>query len=136
MEVPQFIFELFEKELRSIQIDLLKKVATKNGLNVDELIKDFLPEHLKLVSNTKTRIQVQKKNEPPSPPKPEERCMARVWNRGKGGQCIRRRMSNENDNKNEKCDYCSQHEKNRKHGRIDQPPSKEVFSQKSSVVYK
>jgi len=127
MEVPQFIFELFEKELRSIQIQLLTKVATKKRLDVEELIKEFLPEHLKLVSNTKTRIQVKKTHEPSLPPKAEVRCMARVWNRGKGGQCTRERIQS---------DYCSQHEKNRKHGRIDAPPSAEIFSHKSTSLYK
>jgi hypothetical protein len=131
MEVPQFIFELFEKELRSIQIELLKKVATKHGLNIEEVVADFLPEHLKIVPNTKTRIQVKKKHAPAEPPKAEVRCMARVWNRGKGGQCMRERLNN-----TRKCEYCSQHEKNRKHGRIDEQPSQKIFPQKANAVYK
>ena len=37
MEVPQFIFELFEIELKNIQKDLLKKVATKYKLDYENL---------------------------------------------------------------------------------------------------
>jgi hypothetical protein len=136
METPQFIFELFEKELRNIQISLLRKVATSKGLDVEELINEFLPKELKLVPNTKTVIHVKKKNAPPTPPAPEVRCMARVWNRGKGGQCIRNRGEITNDNHKQVSEYCSQHEKNRKHGRIDEPPSKEIFPKEAKSLYK
>jgi hypothetical protein len=138
METPQFIFELFEKELRAIQIKLLGKVATAKGLDPEELVMEFLPERsLRLVPNTKTIIQVKKKNAPPAPPPVESRCMARVWNRGKGGQCVRLRSSaNSSRNTTIKCDYCSQHAKNRKHGRIDEPPVKDVFPKEAKSVYK
>ena len=128
MEMPQFIFELFEKELRTIQINLLKKVATKKGLDHAELVEDFLPKEIKLIPNTKTRIQVKKMHAPAEVPKPECRCMARVWNRGKGGQCLRTR--------NDTNQYCLQHIKNRKHGRIDEPPSETIFPKNTKAVYK
>lgn len=142
MDTPQFIFELFEKELRNIQISLLRKVATSKGLDLEELINDFLPKELTLIPNTKTIIHVKKKNAPPLPPAPELRCMARVWNRGKGGQCIRNRgelsncNANSNVNNKQFSDYCSQHEKNRKHGRIDEPPSKDIFPKEAKSLYK
>ena len=138
MDTPQFIFELFEKELRNIQISLLRKVATSKGLDLEELINDFLPKELTLVPNTKTVIHVKKKNAPALPPTPELRCMARVWNRGKGGQCIRNRVEIINSNVNNKLlsEYCSQHEKNRKHGRIDEAPSKEIFPKEAKSLYK
>lgn len=140
MEVPYFIFEIFEKELRNIQINLLKKVATKKGYSdseLEELCNEFLPEqsNLKLVPNTKTRIHIQKKNAESVVPKNEERCMARIWNRGKGGQCTRARFCNEEAN-NELSEYCSQHIKNRKHGRIDEKPSEEIFPKDSKSLYK
>jgi hypothetical protein len=141
MEAPQFIFELFEKELRAIQIKLLGKVATAKGLDPEDLIEEFLPEHgLRLILNTKTSIQVKKKNAPSAPPPAESRCMARVWNRGKGGQCVRPRSSGATAAKSgenvSKSEYCSQHAKNRKHGRIDEPPGKEVFPKEAKSVYK
>lgn len=133
MDVPYFIFEIFEKELRNIQINLLKKVATKKGYSnseLEELCNEFLPEqcNLKLVPNTKTRIHIQKKNTELSLPKNEERCMARIWNRGKGGQCTRCR--------NALSEYCLQHIKNRKHGRIDEKPSEDIFPKDSKSIYK
>jgi hypothetical protein len=137
MEAPQFIFELFEKELRAIQIKLLGKVATAKGLDPEDLVEEFLPERgLRLVPNTKTIIQVKKKNAPPAPPSAESRCMARVWNRGKGGQCVRPRSSASKGENVIKCDYCSQHTKNRKHGRIDESPGKDIFPKEAKSVYK
>ena len=129
MEIPHFIFDLFEKELINIQQDLLKKVATKYSLNYDELIKDFLPKEVKLTPNTNTSIQIKKKQVQSEPPEATKRCMARIWNRGKGGQCIRGRSS-------ETGEYCSQHEKNRKHGRIDEPPNINIFPKDSKAIYK
>ena len=137
MDTPQFIFELFEKELRTIQISLLAKVAISHGLNHAELIEEFIPSRLILIPNTKTRVQVKKTNVTPSIPPPENRCMARVWNRGKGGQCIRSRGVIDNKSAAAiECEYCSQHQKNRKHGRIDEPPSKEIFPKEAKSLYK
>lgn len=132
MDVPQFIFELFEKELKNIQKDLLKKVATKYNLNYDNLIQEFIPNTLTLVSNTKTSIEIKKKNVSFTPPTCDKRCMARVWNRGKGGQCIRYRINDTNNN----YEYCSQHQKNRKHGRIDELPNQNIFPKDSKAIYK
>ena len=123
--------------MRNIQINLLKKVATRKSFSdaeLEELITDLLPEQatLKLVPNTKTRIHIQKKNTETAVPKNEERCMARIWNRGKGGQCTRSRLRQEDA----MSEYCSQHIKNRKHGRIDEKPSEEIFPKDSKSLYK
>ena len=104
-------------------------MATKYKLDYENLVEEFIPTKIKLVPNTKTSIEIKKKNAPIKLPSLEERCMARVWNRGKGGQCIRTRF---NDN----CEYCSQHEKNRKHGRIDEPPNGNIFPKESKAIYK
>jgi len=131
MDVPCFIFEIFEKELRNIQIDLLKKVATKKGYDVEKFVNEFLPEqtNLRLIPNSKTKIQIQKKNVAnKSLPEKDKQCMARVWNRGKGGQCTRLKFENN--------EYCSQHIKNRKHGRIDESPSEEIFPKEFKSLYK
>jgi hypothetical protein len=138
MDVPYFIFEIFEKELYNLQKNLLKKVATNKNLNFEELVKEFLDDTstLKLVSNTKTRVQIEKKNtEKQSVPSPNKRCLARIWNRGKGGQCTRSRLCDEDDG-SIKSDYCSQHIKNRKHGRIDESPSQEIFPKEFKSLYK
>jgi hypothetical protein len=129
MDAPQFIFDLFESELRNIQKDLLKNVATKFNLNHEELVKEFLPEKLKLIPNTKISVSVHKKVAPRELPANEKRCMARVWNRGKGGQCTRFRMSSS-------CEYCNQHEKNLKHGRIDETIKDKIFPKSANSLYK
>ena len=131
--MPHFIFDLFEKELLNIQKELLSKVATKYKLNFDQLIEEFLPKEVKLISNTKTSIQIKKIHKPFVPPLAQNRCMARVWNRGKGGQCLRNRFEDENGNI---IDYCSQHKNNRKHGRIDESPNNNIFPKESKSLYK
>jgi len=52
------------------------------------------------------------------PPDEENLCMARTWNCGAGGRCKRPRSSGS--------DLCIQHEKNLKHGRLDDPPTEEL----------
>ena len=132
METPQFIFDLLERELRTIQINLLEKVSVRYGLNRDDLIADFLPKQLVVVPNSKIVIEVKKCLKPHQIPSAENRCMARVWNRGKGGQCTRNQIKVETT----ESEYCSQHQKNRKHGRINEPASSEIFPRKSNALYK
>ena len=133
MDMPHFIFDPFEKELLNIQKELLKKVATKYSLNYDELLNDLLPKEVKLIPNTKTSIQIKKNNNPITPPSQQDRCMARVWNRGKGGQCLRNRIE---DKDGTILEYCSQHKNNRKHGRIDELPNNKIFPKESKSLYK
>jgi hypothetical protein len=129
MDAPNFIFELFQNELIYMQKHLIHKIATKYNLDEAALVNEFIPAHsLKLVPNTKVSVVVKKKLEAKQIPDIKNRCVARVWNRGKGGQCTRL--------KHEDCEYCAQHKSNTKHGRIDEKADKAIFPQSSHAVYK
>lgn len=124
---PEFIFDILSDELRKDKISLLEKVATKYKLNLNELISEFI-EPEEIIPKTKISINIEKKLEPRKPPT-ENRCMARIWGRGKGGQCTRKCCESGGE-------YCSQHISIRKHGRIDESVPKEKFPQKSKCLYK
>jgi hypothetical protein len=129
MDAPNFIFELFQNELENMQKTLIRKIANKYKLDEAEIINEFIPTRsLKLVPNTKVSVVVKKKLETKQVPESKSRCVARVWNRGKGGQCTRL--------KHEDCEFCTQHKSNRKHGRIDEKADKTIFPQSSYAVYK
>lgn len=125
MEVPVFIFECLQKELLQLQMDLLERVANKYQMDKEDLYKEFLQPIR--VTNSK-KVYICKKQQSRPVPLPEERCMARVWNRGKGGQCSRGRCAGE--------EFCSQHLYTQKHGRITDPPPTHVYGKSIRVLYK
>jgi cytochrome c553 len=127
MEIPGFIFDLLSEELKNSHISLLKKVATKYALNENQLIEEFV-QNVTITPNTTVAISIKKDYQPKETAEKCIRCMARVWNRGKGGQCTRLRKNNE--------DYCGQHMTDRKHGRIDEKVPRELFPNKASALYK
>ena len=132
MNTPKYIFDILQDELRLQQVSLLKKIATKYNIPEDELI-ELLPKQPKIIPKTAISITVEKKIEPKKTPPTNCRCCARIWGRGKGGQCTRKCFIDDNDNQTE---YCLQHQNNRKHGRIDEDFPKEVFPRKETSLYK
>ena len=129
MDAPSFIFDMFEKELVKLQEDLLIKVATKYNLDKDELVNTFLKKEITLKPNNSISIVVtRKKIANKTEIKSEERCQARIWNRGQGGQCTRKKC--------DKNDFCSQHVIKQKHGIITEPVDPKVFPKKSTAIYK
>jgi len=131
MDIPHYIFDILNKELIDLQKELLKKVAIKYNIDYNTLINDFIEAECKNVKpNTSIQIQVKKQIVRKNIVEPEIRCMARIWNRGKGGQCTKKRMDiNE-------CLYCKQHLSNRKHGSIKEPPDLNLFPFQSCALYK
>jgi hypothetical protein len=128
-DTPSFVFTILNKELYDIQKKLLESVAKDHNLDADNLVATYLKDPLatNIVPNTKTKIEVVRRAVVKTPPKAEERCMARVWNRGKGGQCTRRRVED---------DLCTAHAQcGTRNGRIDKPPPEHIFG-KIKVVYK
>jgi hypothetical protein len=121
-DIPSFIFTVLNKELFEIQRGLLERIANDKGLDATELVATYLSDPLVVTPNTKTKIEVVKKKDPRPPPEADNRCMARVWNRGRGGQCTRTRSGTD-------CDLCANHAKMQvlKHGRIDDRPPPGVF---------
>jgi hypothetical protein len=127
-KAPQFIFDLLDRELRRIQSDLLEKVATKYKLDHAELVASFLSKPPELLATQDVSVTVIKNQKPAQPPAKQKRCMARVWNRGKGGQCMRVRRDD--------CDYCTSHMSNRKHGRIDDKVPRELYPAHATALHK
>jgi len=120
MDVPQFILTLLEEELRQSHIRLLEKISDHYGFDLNEMKETFLPEKpLEIIPQNVIKVQIKKCYQPRTPPPLEERCMARVWNRGLGGHCIRRRC--------QETEYCRLHQKGLKYGRMDEPVPADKF---------
>lgn len=131
MDIPHYIFDILNKELIDLQKELLKKVATKYILDYETLVNDFIESTANNIKpNTNIQIQVKKHIIRKNNIDPENRCQARIWNRGKGGQCTKKRMDIVD------CLYCKQHLTNRKHGSIKDPPDLKLFPLHSCALYK
>lgn len=133
MDTPAFIFGLIDEELKRIKIDLLKNVATKYNLELSELISEFIEDKKeKIVPPKEVKITVKKTLTPRKPVEKDLRCMARIWNRGKGGQCSKYRSVMNN----KLCEFCTNHLYYQKHGRIDEAVPRDLFPFKASALYK
>lgn len=127
MDVPAFLFDLLNQQLQEIQEQLLERVAKKYELDVRKVKEEFLTP-LVLVPEKKEKVIICKKQKGRKLPCDEQRCMARIWNRGKGGQCTRFQK--------EGAVFCCQHLEKRKHGTITEAPPKEVFQHNTKILYK
>lgn len=127
MDAPQYLWDLLDRELRKSHIALLQKVATKYNLDFDKLEAELLPPVAKLVSNKETPIEIRRKARPKGEAPEDDRCCARIYNRGKGGRCSR--------TKQEGCDYCKQHVKDRKHGDIRQEVPRDIFPKQKQLLF-
>lgn len=127
MDVPSFLFDLLNQQLREVQEQLLENVAKKYQLDVGKVKEEFLGP-LVLIPEKKEKVIICKKQKGRKLPSDEQRCMARIWNRGKGGQCTRFRK--------EGADCCCQHLEKRKHGLITEDPPKQVFQHTTKILYK
>lgn len=127
MNTPQYILDLLEVELQHCMRSVLEKVATKYNLDIQSLCEEFLqPVHI--VKDTDEEIRIRRTQRTKPIPPADERCLARIWNRGRGGQCTRWR-------KGEYC-YCIYHEKHRKYGDMTHPPDLTQFPKKHTSLYK
>ncbi|NDB85576.1 MAG: hypothetical protein EB127_23165 [Alphaproteobacteria bacterium] len=128
MDAPSFIFEMLEEEITRIQEELLVKVATKYHLNSEDLISEFVVGRVKLIPTNKVNVVVKKEITRKTVVDDTSRCMARIWNRGKGGQCTRAKL----------CDsmFCNQHINKHKHGCINEPVNKSIFPKEPTALYK
>lgn len=126
-DVPSFVFSILDKELHDIQKKLLENVATDYGLDINEIISRYLPkEPITIMPNAVTKVEVVRRMDAKPPPPDAIRCMARVWGRGKGGQCSKKRTVDS--------DYCASHSSGSlRHGRIDQSPPSHIYGRVRSV---
>lgn len=112
-DLPRYLLDLLDHELDTVQRRLLQRVAARYALPYEEMCTELLVP-VRLVPSSETHLEVIKRMAPKPPPAAECRCMGRVWNKGQGGQCRRVRVA--------PGDFCMQHDKQCKHGRIDEPP--------------
>lgn len=131
MNIPSFVLTILEQELYEIQAKLIHKIAKDHDLDAEALISQHLKKPLCVVPNTEKKVEIIRRNvERPSTP-PDVRCIARVWNRGRGGQCTRKCHE-------EHGFYCMQHgkelqdKKSLRHGTIQDPPPREIFASRFS----
>lgn len=124
MDTPAFIFELLNKELEVIKEKMCREIAEKYNLDFEEVSKPYLS----IVKQSEEKVFICKKSKSRKLPDDDERCTARVWNRGKGGQCCRARKG--------EAVFCVQHIKERKHGVITEPPDRKIFPRKTRIIYK
>ena len=124
MDTPAFIFELLNKELQSIQEKMCREISVKYNLDFDEVSKPYLT----IVKESEEKVFICKKSKGRKVPQQDERCKARVWNRGKGGQCCR--------SQKEGTVFCTQHSEVRKHGVIADAPDRDIFPRKTRIIYK
>ena len=134
MDLPNFLFQILEKELQDIQCQLLEKVANKYSLDFNTLKSEFI-KPLTLVSHQGgTKIKVIRQQNSRKKPDSEERCNARIWNRGLGGQCSRKKCKD--------YELCSQHQseldkqKILRHGYYTDSPPMCVFTGIHKTLYK
>jgi hypothetical protein len=131
MELPAFLFQLLEHELLGIQEKLLIKVADTFGLDIEVLKRECLAP-LTLVPNQGgggEKVKITRVKNPRGVPEEEDRCLARIWNRGMGGQCSRKKCGKESN-------LCRQHQVDLRHGYYERPPPMNVFSGVHRSVYK
>lgn len=127
MDAPKYLWDLLDRELRYSHTELLKKVATKYNLPLEEMISEFIPKQTPLVPAKQVPIVIHKKMPPKQEPQEQDRCFARVWNRGKGGRCTRARTND--------CDYCAQHVKHRKHGDMREEAPREMYPKRKNTYF-
>lgn len=130
MEVASFLASFLEHEFHTIHEVWIEKIAKKYDLDAEELKKEFLSP-LTIQSNEGTQIIITKKKGR-EPPKANERCTARIWNKGLGGQCTRKLI------KDGLCyQHCKELEKNKqlRHGYYQDKPPMNVFTGKHNTIY-
>lgn len=127
--IPDFLMSLLENELRSLQENLLRKVAAAYNLDDKEMIDRFLPPTpLQIIPDS---VKIVRKPCPRAEVPLEARCKARIWNRGRGGQCTRGAKTEDG--------LCTHHYKEQeqdgklRHGWIHDPPSKELFGKPKAL---
>lgn len=100
--IPDFIFELFQNEIKKINMLFLKKICEHYHINFEEA-KMYVEKDLKfsLELSNMEQIKIVKKQKLLDP---EERCIARVYNNKEMHvyQCTRKKYD---------CDFCKRHKK-------------------------
>ena len=121
LEIPGFVTALLAQEMKDAVDRVLKRVAVDFSIPYDDLFAKYLADDVEILSSKLEHITIKRSVPRPVVPT-EDRCMARTWNAGRGGQCKKRHAADQQ--------YCKAHAKvaeELKYGRIDQPPPAGVF---------
>ena len=94
VELPNFVIGIFQNEVNKIKINLIKQIAKDFHLDEEELIEQYTCD-MKIINKNLENIQISRKNNYNSNIDKDDRCLARVYNNGKGAQC--KRSKNEDD---------------------------------------
>lgn len=126
IELPVFVKTIFEEKINEIKINLIKQISKDYFLDEEELIKQYTCD-IQIISNKMENIEIIKKNKYNNDISKKDRCIARVYNNGKGGQCKRSKNIN---------NLCTLHHnqlnknKTLKYGLITEPKPLELFHNK------
>jgi hypothetical protein len=111
---------LLAQEMKEAVDRVLKRVAVDYAIPYDDLFAKYLADDVEILSSKLEHITIKRSVPRPDVP-PEDRCMARTWNAGRGGQCKKRHAADQ--------EYCKAHAKAElKYGRIDQAAPAGVFN--------
>ncbi len=132
MNVPSYISQLLDEELQKVKLQVLQAVSAKYNIDLEDLKRTVLPDSSKVKPHTDVNIKIIKTRK--MMVEEGERCKARIWNRGTGGQCNRRHVKGE---------LCSQHSTQLetkgtlKHGWIhEKPPQGTFHTKRPTALYK
>lgn len=126
IELPKFVIGIFQNEVNKIKINLIKQICKDFYLDEEELIKEYICD-INLINKNLENIQIVKKNNYNSELSNDDRCLARIYNNGKGARCKRSKNCN---------GLCTLHNNilNRngklKYGYINKPKPKSAFPNK------
>jgi hypothetical protein len=121
LTVPEYLSEIVNEEVLRVQKELLRRVSTRFAIPYDQL-ESMLDQNGQTSQDEKVVVKRVKSAKIISE---DERCQARTWSRGQGGQCTRRKGEN---------GLCLQHEKQLKddgklkHGWIHEKRPKDTFT--------
>lgn len=119
--VPDFILNLFQNEIRKINLQMLEKFCKVFNVDIEDAkikLKDQLNIVFEPVKNEiVTIVKKQKEIDP------DKRCNARVLRKYEMGQCSRKKI--------EDCIFCKKHQKMNdagklKYSTIDSPVPKDI----------
>lgn len=133
--VPAYLSQVIDEEILRIKKDVLRKVSEIYELPLDELERRVLyGGAVGIVETTPSIIRIVRPKVKKQEVAEEDRCLARTWSRGEGGQCQRRKSEN---------GLCVQHarqfanEGKLKHGWIHERPPKDTFTiKRPTALYK
>lgn len=128
--IPDFIVKLFEKEIYSININILHAICKRYSIDFDdakETLKKDLNINLDVVKNDIYNLKISKKRTYGKNTPQEKRCIGRVYHKQDNEyvQCIRKKQGD--------CNTCKTHSKSCPYGTIDDPLPEEKEITKRNI---